>query len=483
MSLFQGKLAVVPGYTKFHPDDLGGDGIMLIDEFPLETGTTHLLVYTTAKIYRYIIGTDSFEDKTRTSGGDYIGGLDEFWSADIFPHPSGTDLLYVCTNHHADPVQKWDGNVVGAFQNLGGGPHFCAALAQFQNLCVMLNLVEGGIEKPRKIKWSDNGAVETWGSGLAGNLTLFQGADHGVSLEPLSDFLAAYRERSIHLLTFVGAPFVITQRQIVSGVGLPAKRALLNLDNKHVFLGNDNVYIFNGVDLEAIGEQIRDVLFDIVDPEFMNRSLIMLDEPRNDMYLIVPTVSSGGIPDTWFVWNLTTNMWSGPINGRQITGGGPFQKRTSDIWALAFGPWTLDTGKWKSGALLASFPTNLFGNTQSIVFEIDPTINTADGAPVTGRFESAAYQPGLGLQPPVMEATCQEIEPLIAGNTPQQINWYVGTSESPTGPYTWFGPFVQGPRGFVATRTPSARWFKIAAETSSSTGVIGLIVTFEGTGS
>src|SRR5215467_1577104 len=387
MALFKGELSVVPGFVQFNGQRLQGVGIMLIDEFPMESGVTHLLVFTTSKIYRYD-NVDTFIEVGRTQpspapvrqptvipqipgvergqqsktaswtqgvdrtlgpvmsgtrlvnpplgpGGsvpfDYTGGLDDFWSGDVVVNPSG-DLYFVATNYKRDPVQVWDGSVVTTFRNLTGSPadggnHFSRAVAAFQNRLMHLNRTEAGVAKPRMVRWSDNGLPETYSGGESGFLTLFQGADHGVAFAPLGNYMVAYRERSIHLLSYVGSPFYISQRQVINGVGLLAPRAVLNLDLRHVFLGNDNVYIFNGVDIEAIGTEIRDDLFATMDAANSPRSLIIFSEPRNEMALIVPSTSNDGIPDTWYFYNFTTGTWSGPARDRLITGGGDFQKR------------------------------------------------------------------------------------------------------------------------------------------------------------
>src|SRR5262245_38689365 len=203
MDVFQGQASVSPGYAPFTSQVLAGAEIMLIDEFPLESGVIHLMAFTNTKIYRFD-GTN-WVDVTNVLG-DYTGGLDDIWSGDIIVNPAG-DLMFVATNSEKDPVQRWDGNPANKFVNLTGSPadagkHYSESVAAFQNHLMHLHRTENGINLPRMLRWSDNGVPESYtigGSSEAGFLTLFQGADQGVALSPIGNFLAAYRERSIHL--------------------------------------------------------------------------------------------------------------------------------------------------------------------------------------------------------------------------------------------------------------------------------------------
>lgn len=480
MTIFKGEAQITPGFKRFNVQVLVGSAILLIDELPLETGISHLLALTDDQIRRFNTGTSLFDDITRAAG-IYTGGLDDAWVADIAPNPAG-DLLYIFTNG-VDNVQKWDGDVLTLALDLGGGPHVSKAVVEYQNHLLHLNLTEAGTPKPRKLKWSDNGAVETYTGGTSGFLTLFQGADHGVAMFPIGSFLAVYRDRSIHLISFIGAPFFFGQRQVISGVGLLGPHALLNLDNKHVFLGNDNVYLFNAIDLEPIGDEIRDELFDTMDPKFANRSLIFLDEARNLMMLVVPTAGSGGIPDTWWCWSLTDGHWSGPVRGRKVTGGGAFQRRVTETWDSSSGSWDTDSGPWDSARTLEAFPVNLFGNEDLRVFEIDSSLVTADGVAVTGRLETGSKYPGVTLfDEPSREAICISIRPLMSETNAASVSWFVGVSDNPVGPFTFHGPFKRGVRGVVNVKPITGKWFIFAVEHNATFRISGLLAEFERAG-
>src|SRR5262245_30330365 len=96
LTLFRGEPTSVPAYVRFNNQVLVGTRVLLIDEFPMEVGTIHLLAFTDDKIYVFNNVTSQFDDQTRVSG-NYTGDEDDFWQSTIAPNPAG-DLLYVTTN-------------------------------------------------------------------------------------------------------------------------------------------------------------------------------------------------------------------------------------------------------------------------------------------------------------------------------------------------------------------------------------------------
>jgi hypothetical protein len=410
----------------------------------------------------------------------YIGGQGDLWLSDIGPNPASPFIYYIATNG-VDAVQVWD--TVTQFRDLLGGTssdnhvHFSKAIAMFQNCLFHLNKVVNGVRQSRLLQWSDAGLVEVYAGGLSGSLTLFQGSDEGVELVPLSSYLAAYRKDSIHLISFSGAPFFFSQRQVIASVGLLAARAVFNLDTSHIFLGTDNVYVFNGVDLQPIGDDIRDELFSTIDPANAYKSLILYDQQQNQLQLIVPSTTGGGVPDTWWLWNLTTGGWSGPIRGRPITGGGNYTKTTTTTWATATGTWATVSGSWSSVGTIAGAPVSLFGNTTMIVYLIDSTVVDFDGVSTVARFESGAVYPGARENPPVIETVCVELLPMVSLG--DSVDYYVGTAEDPNGPYTFFGPFQRGVRGLVKTKPIRGKWFVFAIQSSGYFSLSGITGNFQ----
>jgi len=485
MSMYQGALTLAPGYTKFNAGQNLGAPVMDLEYFRDSQSVGHLVAMTTLQAYKYV--TPNFVDITNVSG-NYTGTLDDFWLTDICPNVAGPDTLWFVATNGKDPVQKWDGTNATRFVNLLGGMpadsgfHYSKAISMFQGSLFHLNRKEAGKQITRKVVWSDTGRIETYGlgNGIAGDFVLFQGFDEGLRLEPLSNYLVAYRRQSVHLISLIGGAFVFGQQQIVDGVGLLAARACLNLDTRHLFLGSDDVYLFNGVDLETVGNEIRDQMFSEIDQSVADRSLIAYNAVRNQAAIIVPGPGNQGYPNTWWLWNLNTGVWSGPIRNRPVTGSGEYFRSSNITWnSLAGNTWNAMVGSWDSKVNATTLPIVLFGQANGIVYQLDESTVLADSVVVSGRLESRAVYPGGILQPPAEEVVATEFLPLTSGAGAGMVGWYLGVSDNPMGPFVYTGPVFRGPRGLVKFKPTRGKWFVIAGEASNNCAISGGVLGFE----
>jgi hypothetical protein len=485
--MFQGALTMAPGYTKFNAGQVLNGAVMDLEYFRDSQSVGHLAAFTTAQAYRY--ASPNFVDITNV-GGNYTGGLDDIWDVDFCPNVAGPDTLWVVATNGKDPVQKWDGTNANKFVNLLGGKvadsnlTYSKSVSMFQGSLVHLNLRESGKQLTRSVKWSDTGQIEVYDNsatpGISGDFVLFQGFDEGQRLEPLSNYLVAYRSESIHLMSFTGAPFYFSQQQVVSGIGLLAPRCLLNLDTRHLFLGNDDVYIFNGVDLESVGAEIRDQLFSELDQSVVHRSLMTYDATRMQAQLVVPGPGNNGYPNTWWLFNLNTGVWSGPIRGRFATGAGDYFRSSNITWdSLVGNTWNGMVGSWDSKVNATSLPIVLFGQANGIVYQVDGSVVTADGVAVNGRLESRAVYPGGTLQPPAEEVVATEFLPLGLGAGITAIQWQLGVSDNPMGPFVYGGNVAVGPRGLVKFKPTRGKWFVVAGQTNQNCAISGGVLGFE----
>jgi hypothetical protein len=485
LQLYQGRLISTPGvstYINTGMDGALGSAIMLIERVVRPDQLIRLVVWTTLDLYvESPAGT--WLKRTRVSG-PYTGTQTDYWMTDSCPNVASPFIWYVGTNG-VDPVQKWSTGTGGGGQAIDllgspdpGGTHFSKAIAMYQACLFHLNRVENLVSRPTKLKWSDANLIETYTGGLSGELQLFQGGfDAGVALASLGPYLVAYRRESIHIISFTGSPFFFSQRQVVRGIGLLAPRAVLNLDTKHLFLGLDNVYMFNGVDIQPIANDIRDDLFQDMNPAEVTRCFWLHDKQRNMATLMVPGIDDTQCTRGWH-YNLTSGTWSGPTKDFVMTGGGRGVRSTTLTWADMTMPWSVAGGSWASASAAIGAPLVMFGNESMLVFFIDIRTSRLNGAPVTGRFESRAVHPGAQMDPPALETICVELYPLT-GDGGGSIDWFVGTSDNPEGPFTFYGPYRRGVRGLVKTQTLRGKWFIFAAQADTYFELHGLVANHQ----
>ena len=190
----------------------------------------------------------------------YRGVINTKWSAEVFKD----HFLFI---EPGTFLQEWDGNAdhrattVVQYSALG--------VFTFKERPIIYSTVEGGVNYQQRIRWPDAGTYDSWTVQVgseAGYMDLTETPDWIMAAARLSDYGVIYKERSIHMIAYVGLPYVFQRREIVSGVGLLGPKALVNLGSEHIFMGPDNFYVFDGSDVERIGDPVWREVFDVMDP-------------------------------------------------------------------------------------------------------------------------------------------------------------------------------------------------------------------------
>lgn len=112
------------------------------------------------------------------------------------------------------------------------------------------------------------------------------------------------------------APFVSFDK--AASEGLEANRTIVNIEGSQVYLGNNDVYLFDGVkkvsltfDRESESTRIREYLFDNLDTSALNKCFAVYDELRKRYMLFYMTHSTqGDFPTDCLVYEFERGIWS-----------------------------------------------------------------------------------------------------------------------------------------------------------------------------
>lgn len=360
-----------------------------------------------------------------------------------------------------NPVQIWDSTNEDYHENLTGlssldsgatfpdvqglGTITTSVLAKnirsFEGFLILGHMVEEGFTYPQKIRWSRLNNYESWvneldGTGQAGFFT-FESSDFITGLHQLKRELLVYRERSIEAMSYIGPPNIFGFRRAETGTGLVSQGALVDFGDRHIFLGPDNVWEYNGISLVAIGDEIRDALYDEIDPSQLGNVKAFYLEERDEVWF---SYSSTGdvVHDKAFVYSVMFKKWSGP---REVdaTGYGYFRKTASVTWDNASGTWDQQSITWNSRTFLSNAPINLMGNDDGLAFELDE-IATANGSTISKRYESKLTNLGL---PGKKRAQRLRIGMVESGTGTATV--YIGRASSVGDSVTWSDPITFNP--------------------------------------
>lgn len=459
---FKGLLEASPGVTSFTAVALSGR-VLVIRGWEKDNQDLVETIYTEQKIYKVDPFTGVVTDITRLSG-NYTGSVTQLIDTAV-----GFDHIF--STNGIDPPQKWDGVVANA-SDIGGTPGVAETIAVGISYC-MLGNIAGDV---RGIKWSDSGAFETWVGGDAGTLTLYQGPGGVLRILPLGEVMIAYRDSSIHLLFFVGSPFIWGQRQIVTDHGLIAPRAVVAVQGRHLYWGTDNVYLFDGSSRVPVADKIIDQMNESFDPSFRKMILAFTDLPSREVYFAYPGVGDNGVNKQAWVWSWATGGWRQEEG--EFTASGSWRRRTSDTWATATQTWTQRTQAWNFTQFLDKAPVTIVGTDGGKLNFID--VGSVDNLGV-GRerlFETGLFAPFEGDN---RQATLERIDIEQENMGGHNLEIWIGTQNTLTGDagivWTQYTLPANGATRTIGIRK-TARYFALrlrtagAAESFRVSGVI-----------
>lgn len=374
---YDGKLCVTPGVALVTQSTMSGAPRALLS-WLRDDGNVPLVLVTSTKAYKYIDST--LTDITRESG-PYTGAISSFVDMTIF----GAACIFT---NGSDAIQKWDGSS-DHFVALGGSPPVVATLTTAMTFLVLA----GVASYPRRVQWSDSGNAEAYTGGDSGYLTLYQGPGEVMRLLTLGDSIIAYRRNNIHLLYYVGPPFIWGQRQVFSSNGLLAAGAVVDIDGRHFYLGNDyNIYAFDGANKIALGDSVRQEIQKSIDVQYEYRCFAVVHAAYNHIYFYFPPLGTGGVCTDAWVLDYKTGRIHRVSSQKAIAAGAPHMVVVSTAWTDLVGSWLAQELTWQQLLGVQSAPpTTVLVSTTGQIGYINTNIDTIFNTGVSKEYESGLF--------------------------------------------------------------------------------------------
>lgn len=155
--------------------------------------------------------------------------------------------------------------------------------------------------------------VTTWTPSLAtqcasGRLVDAPGPLRG--LRRLGPNVAAYKDKSIFLGTYVGAQSGVWRFDLIPGdIGCASHEAVVNIGTAHLFPGDDDFYSFDGSRPVSIGSPVRQWFFSSLDKSLRYKIAGMYDKANGLVWWFYPSTASGGALDSAIVYDPRSNRW------------------------------------------------------------------------------------------------------------------------------------------------------------------------------
>ena len=278
-------------------------------------GTVRFIAGTTTKLQ--MANASTWEDVSRTSGGAYNASADQRWrfaqfgdvslaaqKGDILQYlSSGTDFANVGASVPKFAIiETVNQFVFGADSNDQG------------------NLLGGGAGADEPNRWwcSAIGDYTDWTPAASTQctsdvITSSPGAIR--AMRRLGDGIVIYKERAMYLFLYVGPPVVWQPQEVSSAVGAQSQETVVPIvlpggGPAHVFMGNDNFYLYDGSRPIPIGDDLKDWFFARLNTDFAYLSVAVHDALNSLVYFYYPSTSSPtGALDSCEVYNYRKNKW------------------------------------------------------------------------------------------------------------------------------------------------------------------------------
>lgn len=189
-------------------------------------GTIAVFAGTSTDLYKLDNSDFTWDEVTRSSGGDYTLASTDQWQFAQF----GTAIIAVNQN---DAPQLFTLGSSSVFAALGGSPPQAAYVAVVSNHLVLSGL----LNNPDRIAWSALNDISTWTAGTDGADTQdFQ--DGGACLGVAGgEFGVVFQTDAIRRMTYVGGDTIFEFERIVEGEGLKAPYSIIRAGARTFFLG------------------------------------------------------------------------------------------------------------------------------------------------------------------------------------------------------------------------------------------------------
>ena len=266
-------------------------------------GTLRTFAGTTTQIFE--LASTAWTDRTRASGTYTAGTSWDFAQLG--------DTTYA-TNNVAVPQFSSS----GAFADLTGAP-VCSIIEAVNDQLFALDTNEGTFgDQPDRWWASAFGDPGDWTPSIAsqsvsGRLTNTPGpitAGRGLGSD-----IVVYKENSIYLGRYIGPPEIWSFQLIASDVGAVANRAVVQIQNGHIFMGPFDFFAFDGTRPQSIGGPIKDYFFE-EEIDFDNRSKVrgVYDQTTDRVFFFYVSKDSAGGLDRYIVYHLRSDRWGTPVD-------------------------------------------------------------------------------------------------------------------------------------------------------------------------
>lgn len=292
-------------------------------------------------------------------------------------------------------VDQLQFSTTGAFANLNAPT--AATMCVWKGFVVLGNTTDGGSGMTygdSLNRWWTSAYLDytSWTPSISTQCTtgqLVETPGKITALKVLGEYIIAYKEKSIYVGRDAGSPAVLQFTLIPGEIGCASPNAIADIGSAHIFIGTQDIYIFDGNTVRPIGDPLRIWFFNDIDPQYINRTQALHNEKYSTVIFNYSKNGTSGALNGGIAYNYKTNTWG--VAARAVncpfeytTGGYTYD--TLPIEGKTYADWpsiSYDDAYWDASKTLIAF----FGPDNKIYTVIDINASsTAQAYIMTGSY-------------------------------------------------------------------------------------------------
>ena len=201
----------------------------------------------------------------------------------------------------------------------------CTSLRSYGDFLIALNMTEGGVNLPTRVRYSDlalaNQIPSTWD---AADLTNSAGFNDIVQMKtPIVDGLSLntnffiYSSDQVWQMEFVGGAFIFNFRKVFDNCGVINTNCIVEHEGNHFVFDNDDIYTHDGLTKTSIcDKRVRNYIFSGIDMSKAGKCYVQHNKSLEEIYFCyhsgddLALYTDGDFCNRAAVFNYRSNTWS-----------------------------------------------------------------------------------------------------------------------------------------------------------------------------
>lgn len=201
----------------------------------------------------------------------------------------------------------------------------CNSLRSYGDFLIALNMTEGGVSLPTRVRYSDlalaNQIPSTWD---ATDLNNSAGFNDIVQMKtPIVDGLALgtnffiYSSDQVWQMEFVGGAFIFNFRKAFDNCGVINPNCITEHEGKHFVFDNDDIYVHDGLSKTSIcDKRVRNYIFSSIDKTKASKCYTQQNKELEEIYFCyhsgddLALYTDGDFCNRAAVYNYRSDTWS-----------------------------------------------------------------------------------------------------------------------------------------------------------------------------